>query len=211
MKRHNLLQGTCVTGFFSYLCDFIDSKAVCSNGGKCCISRREGSGGISEQKTNNVTAPTSGARPSPSSSKPSAGKTTTARPTTAKPKATTTSTTASPSTTTTTQPKRCPGVCLPGLMSAFCSKPSVVVNNPPNLCERGSICCDSKTRDGAPQSGGSGTSSASTNNRPSRPPTKAPASAMSDLLSNPLTSLLAGPLLSSLAGAAMNQRPSSGR
>lgn len=203
-----------MTGFFSYLCDFIDSKAVCANGGKCCISRREGSGGLSEQKTNNVTAPVSGARPSPSSSsKPSVVTSTTARPTTAKPKATTTSTTASPSTTTTAQPKRCPGVCLPGLMSAFCSKPSVVVNNPPNLCERGSICCDSKTRDGETQSGGSssGSSGSTNNNRPSRPPTKAPASAMSDLLSNPLTTLLAGPLLSSLAGAAMNQRPSSGK
>uniref|UniRef100_A0A0N8AXG5 Serine proteinase stubble n=1 Tax=Daphnia magna TaxID=35525 RepID=A0A0N8AXG5_9CRUS len=201
-------KGTCVTGFFSYLCDFIDAKAVCANGGKCCISRREGGGGASEQKTNNVTAPASGSRPSAGSSKPSVVTSTTARPTTAKPKATTTS---APSTTTASVPKRCPGVCLPGLMSAFCSKPSVVVNNPPNLCDRGSICCDSKTRD-SPQSGGSGSnsgSSGSTNNRPSRPPTKAPASAMSDLLSNPLTTLLAGPLLSSLAGAAMNQRPSS--
>nr|SVE80038.1 EOG090X03V0 [Daphnia magna] len=201
-------KGTCVTGFFSYLCDFIDAKAVCANGGKCCISRREGGGGASEQKTNNVTAPASGSRPSAGSSKPSVVTSTTARPTTAKPKATTTS---APSTTTVSVPKRCPGVCLPGLMSAFCSKPSVVVNNPPNLCDRGSICCDSKTRD-SPQSGGSGSnsgSSGSTNNRPSRPPTKAPASAMSDLLSNPLTTLLAGPLLSSLAGAAMNQRPSS--
>uniref|UniRef100_A0A0N8CC35 Serine proteinase stubble n=1 Tax=Daphnia magna TaxID=35525 RepID=A0A0N8CC35_9CRUS len=201
-------KGTCVTGFFSYLCDFIDAKAVCANGGKCCISRREGGGGASEQKTNNVTAPASGSRPSAGSSKPSVVTSTTARPTTANPKATTTS---APSTTTASVPKRCPGVCLPGLMSAFCSKPSVVVNNPPNLCDRGSICCDSKTRD-SPQSGGSGSnsgSSGSTNNRPSRPPTKAPASAMSDLLSNPLTTLLAGPLLSSLAGDAMNQRPSS--
>nr|SVE74102.1 EOG090X03V0 [Daphnia barbata] len=204
-------KGTCVTGFFSYLCDFIDAKAVCANGGKCCISRREGGGGASEQKTNNVTAPASGSRPSSSNSKPSVTTSTTARPTTAKPKATTT-TTLAPTTTTTALPKRCPGVCLPGLMSAFCSKPSVVVNNPPNLCERGSICCDSKTRDGATQSGGSATNSGSTgstSNRPSRPPTKAPASAMSDLLSNPLTTLLAGPLLSSLAGAAMNQRPTS--
>nr|SVE70342.1 EOG090X03V0 [Daphnia similis] len=201
-------KGTCVTGFFSYLCDFIDAKAVCANGGKCCISRREGGGGVSEQKTNNVTAPASGSRPSPGSSKPSVVTSTTTRPTTAKPKPTTTS---APSTTTASLPKRCPGVCLPGLMSAFCSKPSVVVNNPPNLCDRGSICCDSKTRDN-PQSGGSGSnsgSSGSTNNRPSRPPTKAPASAMSDLLSNPLTTFLAGPLLSSLAGAAMNQRPTS--
>nr|SVE75673.1 EOG090X03V0 [Daphnia hispanica] len=198
-------KGTCVTGFFSYLCDFIDAKAICANGGKCCISRREGSGGVSEQKTNNVTAPASGSRPAPNSSKPSVATTTTAKPTTAKPKITTTTV---PTTTTAPLPKRCPGVCLPGLMSAFCSKPSVVVNNPPNLCERGSICCDSKTRD-SPQSGGSGSNSGSTNNRPSRPPTKAPASAMSDLLSNPLTTLLAGPLLSSLAGAAMNQRPTS--
>nr|SVE90430.1 EOG090X03V0 [Daphnia sinensis] len=199
-------KGTCVTGFFSYLCDFIDSKAVCANGGKCCISRREGGGGVSEQKTNNVTAPASGSRPSSSSSKPSVTTSTTARPTTAKPKTTTTS---APSTTTAALPKRCPGVCLPGLMSAFCSKPSVVVNNPPNLCERGSICCDSKTRDSAQSGGSNSGSSGSTNNRPSRPPTKAPASAMSDLLSNPLTTLLAGPLLSSLAGAAMNQRPTS--
>nr|CAG4636904.1 EOG090X03V0 [Ceriodaphnia reticulata]SVE72856.1 EOG090X03V0 [Ceriodaphnia reticulata] len=193
-------KGTCVTGFFSYLCDFIDSKAVCANGGKCCISRREGTGGSTEQK--NATAPASSRPSSPSSKVP--GSSTTARPST-------TTTKASTTTTTTAAPlKRCPGVCLPGLMSAFCSKPSIVINNPPNLCERGSVCCDSKTREGAaPQSSGSGSSGVSTQ-RPSRPPTKAPASAMSDLLSNPLTTLLAGPLLSSLAGAAMQRPPPSG-
>lgn len=108
---------------------------------------------------------------------------------------TTTTTLATTTTTTTEGPlKRCPGVCLPGLMAAFCSKPSVVINWPPNLCERGSVCCDSKPRQDA---GGPSESTGSTKNKPTAKPT----SAFQEILSNPLTSLLAGPILSNLAGS----------
>nr|CAG4636068.1 EOG090X03V0 [Eubosmina coregoni]SVE69719.1 EOG090X03V0 [Eubosmina coregoni] len=181
-------KGTCVTGFFSYLCDFIDSKAVCANGGKCCISRREGPPSGSAEQRNGTT--TTSVRPAA---------TTSSRPVTTTEKAAQTVSSTVLSTSTTTKPtttnapkqkERCPGVCLPGLMSAFCSKPSVVIKDPPNLCENGAVCCDSKTRE-------------------IRPTTKpSSGSAIDNIFNNPLTSLLAGPLLSSLAGAALN-RPSS--
>ena len=32
-------QGTCVTGFFSLLCDEIDRSAICPGSGRCCITR----------------------------------------------------------------------------------------------------------------------------------------------------------------------------
>jgi hypothetical protein len=174
-------KGTCVTGFFSYLCDFIDSNAVCSNGGKCCISRREGSAGGQPAASRPNASPDGPA----SSSSSSAGR----------PKATstTTTTTPAPTTPTTTKPRltRCPGVCLPGLMSAFCTSPSVVISNPRDLCERGAVCCDSK-----PKQGGGGSASAAK-----------PSGGFTNPLSNPLTSLLAGPLLGTLAGAVFD-RPS---
>nr|CAG4638362.1 EOG090X03V0 [Cyclestheria hislopi] len=163
-------KGTCVTGFFSYLCDFIDSQAICPNGGKCCISRREGS-------------PSS--RPQNRTSE--AVVTTTRAPTTARPR---------PTTTTTAAPlKQCPGVCLPGLMGAFCTKPSVVIRTPANLCEKGAVCCESKTKTGTE----------ATTAAPAKPSTAAPKP--SNPFNNPLASLLAGPILSNLAGAAL-QRPS---
>nr|CAG4643116.1 EOG090X03V0 [Ilyocryptus agilis] len=186
-RDENRCKGTCVTGFFSYLCDHIDSKATCANGGKCCLTR-QGAASPSEVKD------------SPSSS--SATSSTAAAATTTTQATTTTSTT-----TATPQRPRCPGVCLPGLMSAFCSHPSVVVKEPANLCERGSVCCDSKTRDSGSRPSGSGSDSST--QRPSRPTTKGPGSAMADILSNPLTSLLAGPILSSLAGAAFPKPASS--
>lgn len=193
----NRCKGTCVTGFFSYLCDYIDSKAQCANGGKCCITRREDMPNAKNSTATNK--PSTTARPST---------TTPASTTIAGKNASSAATTTAPPTTTTAAPlKRCPGVCLPGLMSAFCSQPSVVIKEPANLCERGAICCDSKTREG---SGGSGSrpETGVTTVRPSRPSTKSPSSSsISDLINNPLTSLLAGPLLSSLAGAAL-QRPS---
>merc|ERR1719435_219283 len=32
-------RGTCVTGFFSLLCDEIDRSAICPGSGRCCITR----------------------------------------------------------------------------------------------------------------------------------------------------------------------------
>ena len=42
-------QGTCVTGFFSLLCDEIDRSAICPGSGRCCITRAPSR--ISNKKT----------------------------------------------------------------------------------------------------------------------------------------------------------------
>ena len=105
---------------------------------------------------------------------------------------------ATPPTTTEGPLKRCPGVCLPGLMGAFCSKPAVIINYPANLCDRGSVCCDSKPRQG---------NDAAQAQPQQAKPSGRPTSALQDILSNPLTSLLAGPIISNLAGS-FQKKPS---
>lgn len=53
----------------------------------------------------------------------------------------TTSTTTTTTTTTRRPLPRCPGVCLPEIMSAFCDLPAVIIPETAN-CQRGTVCCD---------------------------------------------------------------------
>jgi len=108
-------RGTCVTGFFSLLCDEIDRNAICPGSGRCCITK----------------AP-------PSTSKPR-------RPTTRSPiRKTTPRATRPPRPIPPRQNLlKCPGVCLPSTMKSLCSQPSIIVPVP-TTCKKGTFCCDHK-------------------------------------------------------------------
>lgn len=43
---------------------------------------------------------------------------------------------------------KCPGFCLPQMMSALCTSPSNILHNT-NSCHKGTVCCESKTGNGA--------------------------------------------------------------
>ncbi|XP_066994774.1 protein masquerade [Anabrus simplex] len=108
-------RGQCVSGFFALFCDDIDTEAVCSDEGSCCISD-----------------------PPTSDATPSSGGFNTAKPittTTSRPATTTAVSTSTPA------PPRCPGFCLLNIMAAFCERPSVLIPYTTN-CQRGSVCCD---------------------------------------------------------------------
>ena len=108
-------RGTCVTGFFSLLCDEIDRSAVCPGSGRCCITRTP---------------------PRPRPNKPNRDddedEETTRRP----PRPT-------PPPRTSRPPADCPGICLPTTMRSLCSPPSVPVPWQ-TKCKKGTFCCDHK-------------------------------------------------------------------
>ena len=112
--------GTCVTGFFSLLCDEIDRSAVCPGSGRCCITRSP---------------------PRPRPSKPSNNDDEEEDESTERPR---------PPTTRKPPPRKrepmdCPGICLPNTMRSLCSPPSVIVpDRYPTKCEKGTYCCDHK-------------------------------------------------------------------
>nr|CAG4643851.1 EOG090X03V0 [Lepidurus arcticus] len=139
--------GTCVTGFFSYLCDFVDPRAMCPNGGRCCVNRKEGP----SDPNNRPPAGTQNPPPTRSPSPPN-------RPVSKSPPPlpTTTTTTTPKPIPTTTRPIRCPGVCMNALMAAvICSRPSIILPDR-KLCETGSVCCapDRQVPSGAPKPSG---------------------------------------------------------
>ena len=114
-------RGTCVTGFFSLLCDEIDRAAVCPGSGRCCITR-------------------SPPRPRPSKPRPD--------PDTEDGDAEVDERTERPSRPEPPRkPERrvinCPGICLPTTMRSLCSPPSVIVPVP-TKCKKGNFCCDHK-------------------------------------------------------------------
>ncbi|XP_071547781.1 protein masquerade [Panulirus ornatus] len=90
-------KGTCVAGFFAFLCDEIDRTGACPRGGRCCVTKRRRP------------------RPNPNDNYPDT------KPITTTSSTSTTSTTSSPSL------PPCPGTCLPSLVSSFCNQPSVLL------------------------------------------------------------------------------------
>lgn len=107
-------RGTCVTGFFSLLCDEIDRNAICPGSGRCCITK----------------APTRRRPPTGTTSSP-IRKTTTRAPRPPRP---------APNRQ---KLLKCPGVCLPSTMKSLCSQPSIIVPVP-TTCKKGTFCCDHK-------------------------------------------------------------------
>ena len=109
-------RGTCVTGFFSLLCDEIDRSAVCPGSGRCCITRSpprpkpRPSQDKDEDTEERTERPP---RPPPSLAKPER------------------------------RVINCPGICLPTTMRSLCSPPSVIVPVP-TKCKKGNFCCDHK-------------------------------------------------------------------
>nr|XP_045621425.1 protein masquerade-like [Procambarus clarkii] len=118
-------KGTCVAGFFAFLCDEVDRSGVCPRGGRCCVTQRR-----------------------PTKQKPSTNSSQPVRTTT-----TTTTTTTTPQTPPSRSPPTpslplCPGTCLPTLVSSFCSQPSVLVEA--SGCEKGTVCCDNRAENQTP-------------------------------------------------------------
>ena len=100
----NGCRGTCVSGFFTLLCDEIDRSVTCPGNGRCCLTKKvEGGGG-----ENGGTPPRQTSRPPPNKGHPPPplpqqkhGQ---------------------------QQPQRtCPGICLPQMMSNLCTPPSVIL------------------------------------------------------------------------------------
>jgi len=89
-------KGTCVTGFFSLLCDEIDKSAICPGSGRCCITKAPPSPNR---------RPTSRPRPRPTTPKA----TRPPRPTQRQ-----------------SNVLKCPGACIPSTMKSLCSHPSIV-------------------------------------------------------------------------------------
>jgi len=108
-------RGTCVTGFFSLLCDEIDRSAICPGQGRCCITR-------SPPRPPRPTRPD---RPPPPK-KPLRK---------AKPPP-------PPTRPPLPSKNKCPGVCIPDVMLSLCAPPSIV--SPKGGCPKGTFCCDHK-------------------------------------------------------------------
>ena len=128
-------KGTCVTGFFAFLCDAIDDQALCPKGGRCCITKKPTTNGPPNRRPgdDNQIPDFAHTRPVPT------------RPVPTRPVTTTTTTTTTPRPTTPAKPPvpqipPCPGVCIPFLMAAICVSPAKVL--PQTTCETGTLCCD---------------------------------------------------------------------
>ena len=111
-------RGTCVTGFFSLLCDEIDRAALCPGNGRCCITRSgpppPPSANQNPSRPANQPRPT---RPPPPPPSPAGNKNNNNR------------------------VVQCPGVCIPNVMLGLCAQPSKIVPGT-NSCAEGSFCCD---------------------------------------------------------------------
>ncbi len=110
-------RGTCVTGFFSLLCDEIDRSAVCPASGRCCITRAPPPPKGEERP-----------RPPPQQQQAAAP-----RPTRPPPPP--------PAKNSNNRVVQCPGVCIPNVMLGLCAHPSKIVPGT-NSCAEGSFCCD---------------------------------------------------------------------
>jgi hypothetical protein len=110
-------RGTCVTGFFSLLCDEIDRSAVCPASGRCCITRAPPPPKGEERP-----------RPPPPQQQAAAP-----RPTRPPPPP--------PAKNSNNRVVQCPGVCIPNVMLGLCAHPSKIVPGT-NSCAEGSFCCD---------------------------------------------------------------------
>jgi len=111
-------RGTCVTGFFSLLCDEIDRNAACPGQGRCCITKspprpprpgKEPPARLPPPPKKPIRKP----RPPPPTRPPPPSK-----------------------------KNGCPGVCIPEVMLSLCAPPSVV--SPKGGCPKGTFCCDHK-------------------------------------------------------------------
>merc|ERR1711892_923552 len=107
---------TCVTGFFSLLCDEIDRNAICPGSGRCCITKAPPSSSAIRRKT---TTRSPIKRTTPRATKPPYP------------------------TRRLDRVLKCPGVCLPSTMKSLCSHPSIVVPVQ-TTCKKGTFCCDHK-------------------------------------------------------------------
>ena len=107
-------RGTCVTGFFSLLCDEIDRAANCPGQGRCCITRSPPRPRPGETKRRPSPPPKVIRRPPPPTRPPKPAQSS----------------------------NKCPGVCIPEVMLSLCAPPSVVSAKGP--CPKGTFCCDHK-------------------------------------------------------------------
>ena len=96
-------RGTCVSGFFTLLCDEIDRSVSCPGNGRCCLTKKVEEGGSGNSGGGSPPRQTS--RPPPTKNHPP------------------------PASQKQQQQQRqpCPGICLPQMMSNLCTPPSVLV------------------------------------------------------------------------------------
>jgi hypothetical protein len=102
----NGCRGTCVSGFFTLLCDEIDRSVTCPGNGRCCLTKKveEGGNGGSPPRQTSRPPPTKGHPPAPSQKQPQQQQQQQQQ-----------------------QRQPCPGICLPQMMSNLCTPPSVIV------------------------------------------------------------------------------------
>lgn len=137
-------KGTCVAGFFAFLCDRIDRSGVCPQGGKCCVAKPTRGrpevpprGSTIKEKDSQDQPPAQDVKVTPAILKEKVLTTTTTTLRTTKP-------TTPTLLTTTTEAPACTGTCLPVSLTSRCRRPSRLVVA--SGCRFDEVCCDDRRK-----------------------------------------------------------------